>query len=145
MMRGKKTGGRSKGTPNKATIEKDRIAAEIAARTVADAQVSGKKLAKEVLDEFMHLFAGMAAHHQPLPKGQINADPKRNPDRAEFDKYAMLAVDCARRLAPYQSPTFQAIAIDMTLRTPTEQLSDDELTRIAAPASPLLIAPKRLN
>lgn len=39
-----------------ATIEK----ALIAARTVAEAKAVGKKLAKEVLEDFMLLFAGIA-------------------------------------------------------------------------------------
>jgi hypothetical protein len=56
MARGRKTGGRRRGTPNKATIER----ALIAARTVAGAKLVGKKLAKEVLEDFMLIFAGMA-------------------------------------------------------------------------------------
>jgi len=71
MAHGRKTGGRHRGTPNKATTEK----ALIAARTVADTKVAGKKLAKEVLEDFMLLFAGMAAHHQPTP-----ADRPPNPN-----------------------------------------------------------------
>ncbi|HEX2351840.1 MAG TPA: hypothetical protein VHJ16_03605 [Xanthobacteraceae bacterium] len=55
MARGRKTGGRRRSTPNKATIEK----ALVAARTVAGAKAVGKKLAKEVLEDFMPLFAGM--------------------------------------------------------------------------------------
>lgn len=103
--------GRPPGGKNKATIARDLIAAEIAAKTVADARVQNRKLAKEVLEEFMHLFAGLAARHQPLPRGITNTDPKRDPDEGLFDRYAVLAVDCARKLAPYQSPTFQAIMI----------------------------------
>jgi hypothetical protein len=47
MARGRKTGGRHRGTPNKATIER----ALIAARNVADARVAAKKLAKEVPED----------------------------------------------------------------------------------------------
>jgi hypothetical protein len=104
MAHGRKTGGRRRGTPNKATTEK----ALIAARTVAEAKAAGKKLAKEVLEDFMLLFAGMAAHFQPAPPG---AAP--NPDAVEdkFWRCSEIAIDCAAKLAPYQSPTFKAVAV----------------------------------
>lgn len=119
-------GGRKRGSRNKAVIERERIAAEIAARTVADAKISGKKLAKEVLDDFMHLFAGMAAHHQPIPKGQP-IPPGRDPDRAMFEKYAQMAVSCAADLAKYQSPTFKAVQIvdqPQVVERPSAQVID---------------------
>jgi hypothetical protein len=104
MAHGRKTGGRHRGTPNKATIEK----ALIAARTVAGAKLAAKKLAKEVLEDFMLLFAGMAAHHQPTPPGH-----PQNPheSKTEFLRYAGMAIDCAHKLAPYQSPTFRAVMV----------------------------------
>ncbi len=106
MAIGKKYGGRKKGTPNKATVEKAIIAEQVVAR----ADMAGRKLAKEVLDEFMHLFAGMAASHQPLPSG-MPVPLGRTPNEAKFEKYARLAVQCAKDLASYQSPTFRAIAV----------------------------------
>lgn len=99
------------GTKNRSTIEKERIAAEIAARTVADARINDKPLAKEVLDNFMQLFAGLAAHHQPWPSSQ-GKNP--NEDESKFRYYASMAVSTADRLAPFQSPTFKSIE----LRTP---------------------------
>jgi hypothetical protein len=54
--------GRPRG-PSKATIEK----ALIAERTVSEAKTSGKKLAKEVLEDFMLLFTGMASDFQIGP------------------------------------------------------------------------------
>jgi hypothetical protein len=104
MARGRKTGGRRQGTPNKATIEKSLIAA----RTVADARAGGKKLAKEVLQEFMELFAGMAAHYQPTPT-HLPLNPNEN--EPQFLRYAGLAVECAKAVAPFQSPTFKAIEV----------------------------------
>lgn len=93
--------GRARGTKNRATIEKERIAAEIAARTVADARVAGRKLGKDILDDFANLFYSMAAKFQAnLPN-----------DEDKFLRYAGLAVDCAHKLAPFQSPTFRAVAI----------------------------------
>jgi hypothetical protein len=56
--------GRPRG-PSKATIEQGLIAA----RTVADTKVAGKKLAKEVLEDFMHRTAEMAAHFRPALPG----------------------------------------------------------------------------
>ena len=106
MATGKKTGGRVKGTPNRATVQKALIAEQVVAR----AEMTGRKLAKEVLDEFMHLFAGMAASTQPLPPG-MPVPPGRVPDEAKFEKYARLAIQCAKDLAPYQSPTFRAIQV----------------------------------
>jgi hypothetical protein len=71
-----------------ATIERERIAAQIAERTVMDARTHGKKFAKEVLEEFMHTFATMAAVYQPMPPGQTNCGSRREPDPDRFDKYA---------------------------------------------------------
>lgn len=86
--------------PRKTTIER----ALIAERDVLASKAAGKKLAKEVLEEFMLVFAGMAATYQP-----VETNPNKNP--GEFVKYAELAIDCANKLAPYQSPTFRAIAV----------------------------------
>lgn len=58
----------------------------------------------------MHLFAGMAAKHQPLPDGSV-IHSNRKPNPVQFEKWARLAVETATKLAPYQSPTFKAIMI----------------------------------
>lgn len=114
---GQRRGGRAKGTPNKATIEKAIIAEQIVTR----ATMEGRKLAKEVLDEFMTVFAGMAATHQPLPPG-TPIPPGRHPDLDKFEKYARLTVETAARLAPYQSPTFKAITVIAPPSQPPQQL-----------------------
>jgi hypothetical protein len=57
MARGRKTGGRKRGTRNRATVER----ALIAERTAADAKGAGRKLAVEMLDQYMHIFAETAA------------------------------------------------------------------------------------
>jgi hypothetical protein len=129
MAHGRKTGGRRRGTPNKATIEK----ALIAARTVADARTAGKKLAKEVLEDFMLLFGGMAAHHQPTPPGAPN-NPNANEDK--FLRYARFAIDCAGDLAPYQSPTFKAVAVVPQPPAPSpSELERGEITRLDDPVA----------
>lgn len=129
---GERRGGRTKGKKNRGTIEKERVAAEIAARTVMDARVAGKKLAKEVLEEFMFLFAGMAATYQPLPPGTITP-PGHEPDPAKFNEYARLTVHCASKLAPYQSPTFAAIAISTPGLPVPSQPSGDNVIRLDDP------------
>lgn len=103
---GERRGGREKGTPNKATIER----ALIAEATAADARINGKKLAKDVLEEFMFLFAGMAAAHQPLPPNAVSP-PGHKADEAKFEKWARLACAQAAELAKYQSPTFRAVQV----------------------------------
>jgi hypothetical protein len=95
--------GRPRG-PSKATIEK----ALIAERTVSEAKAARKKLAKEVLDDFMLRFTEIAAYFQIAPPG---APPNPQADEGKFWKYAQAAVDCAHKLAPYQSPTFRAVVV----------------------------------
>mgnify|MGYP000735891981 CR=1 FL=1 len=106
MAKGFKTGGRQKNTPNKATVER----AVVAERIVRETEMSGRKLGKEVLADFMDVFAALATYHQPLPDG-MTVPQGRKPDEAKFEKYARLAIQAAKDLAPYQSPTFRAIQI----------------------------------
>jgi len=103
---GEQRGGRPPGIPNKATLQ--RVAR--AEQEMLDAKAAGRKLAKDVLDDFMQLFAGMAAHYQPRPNRQ-GIEPNPNQSEPLFEKYAKLAVEAAKHLAPYQSPTFRAIMI----------------------------------
>jgi hypothetical protein len=95
MARGKKTGGRRAGTPNKATLEK----ALIAERAVAEVKAAGRKLATEMLDAYMHIFAETATRFRAL---------------GDLDKFALWAghsVECAKALAPFQSPRLSAVAV----------------------------------
>lgn len=114
MAKRRKTGGRSRNTPNKRTVEameKARLdieTANAAGNQHAIVQVK-KKLGKDVLEEFMLLFAGLAAQHQPLPLGADTAG--RTPDETKFLRYAELTVTTARALAEFQSPKFRAIQV----------------------------------
>jgi uncharacterized protein (DUF1800 family) len=76
------------------------------------AKLAKRKLAKEVLEEFMLLFGGMAVHYQPHQQTVtevINQETgetrernaNKNADEGRFRYYATLAVDCAEKLAPY--------------------------------------------
>lgn len=97
--------GRGKGVLNKATIEREKLAQRILAEQQGK---PGKKLAREVLDDFMQLFTGLAAYHQPLPDGVLPA-ANQKPDPVKFMEYAKAAVDVAGQLAPFQSPKFKAV------------------------------------
>lgn len=104
--KGVRYGGRVKGTPNKVTAEREALAQRILAEQQGK---PGKKLAREVLDDFMQLFTGLAAYHQPLPEGVLPVAGQQKPDQVKFMEYAKAAVDVASQLAPYQSPKFKAV------------------------------------
>jgi hypothetical protein len=53
---GERRGGRAKGTPNRATVER----AAIAARIADEAKMRGQKLGKEYLSKYVALFDEMA-------------------------------------------------------------------------------------
>lgn len=115
VSKGQRFGGRAKGQRNKATVEREeraRLAEEARQLEIAGerARAAKTKLAKEVLEEFMFLFAGMAAHHQPTAPG-MRENP--NADDAKFERYSEFVYDFASELAKYQSPTFKAIAVSM--------------------------------
>lgn len=125
--------GRKVGGKNKATIEREARAAELAALALAqneaddehDANVASmggdvptaaagaapvprrrKKLAKDVLEELMLVGLGYAARFQPkyAPDGKVlEGDP------VAFREWADFTGDKAAKLAKYQSPTFRAI------------------------------------
>jgi hypothetical protein len=120
--------GRKKiGVPNKATIEgqeqarihAENAAAEASGDAAEAAIVARKKLAKDVLEEFMLRFGDMAAYHQPARTwheekrdGQVvRVNDNPNMDEDKFRAYAALATQTARDLAQYQSPKLSAVAV----------------------------------
>ena len=112
MAKGTKTGGRTAGTPNKATVER----ALVAQRQVAEAKASGRKLGKEIVEDFAHAFASMAAFYQPQPggrdaSGKVNMNANPNADENKFVEYAKMAVAAGAELANYQSPKLRAILV----------------------------------
>ena len=104
---GRRPGAGSPRGPKRKTIAR----AEAAAIAVERARAKGHPLAIEVLEEFMVLFRGTAARHQPIPKGTVIVDPAREPDPELFEKYARLTVETAAELAPYQSAKHAAIRL----------------------------------
>jgi len=100
---GERRGGRAKGTPNKATVEKLAIAERVRNKS----RRAGKKLAIEVLEEIMEAFYDRFIYYQPA-FGSMAPNP--NQDAKLFRKYARLTVAAAKALLPYQSPKFRAIS-----------------------------------
>lgn len=128
--------GRRKGTKNKAVIEREaaakmaervalereRLKAEDAAREMIIVKTAGRKLAKEVGEDFLTLFAGLAAVYQPLPDLKEGEAPPegRMPDELKFNRYAKLAMEMVKALLPYQSPALSAVMIAPPPSEPTE-------------------------
>jgi hypothetical protein len=85
MPRGGKrpNAGRRRGSKGKATIEK----AIIAERVLAETKASGKKLAKEVIEDLMNTFVDLAAYYRPTMPGQ--PEKNRHADKGEFEKRSM--------------------------------------------------------
>ncbi len=133
---GERRGGRKKGTPNKATIERERAAAlelehqallkqaEAEAGTAKQdllvAMAQGRKLMKEIAFDFAHLFAGMAAFYQPTPPGA--AQPNPNENEPKFNEYARLAVQTAIAAAPFESPKLAAVMLQSGMVTQIEMI-----------------------
>jgi hypothetical protein len=119
--------GRKFGVPNRATIERqeqaridaENVAAEASGDAAEAAIVARKKLAKDVLEEFMLRFGDMAAYHQPartwheeMRAGQVvRVNDNPNMDEDKFRAYAALTLHAARDLAQYQSPKLSAVAV----------------------------------
>jgi hypothetical protein len=100
--------GRPKGSRNRRSIglaERMLEAGAVSTASTVPLTPQGKKLARDVLEDFMLRFADMASKE---------ADP------GKFERYARFAVHCAQSLAPYQSPTFKAV----TLIPPTQRGDD---------------------
>lgn len=119
---GERRGGRRPGSKNKKGSERELIAAAIvekvkagtaskaeiqeramiAAREIQRANEQRSKLAKEYLEEFVIVLYSMAARYQAGGK---------QPNEEKYKEWLKLAIDCATKLAPYQSPTFRAIVV----------------------------------
>jgi hypothetical protein len=84
-----------------------------------EAAMSGKKLGKEMIEEFAVMFGGLAAAVQPIgtgPNGQVTkADVVDlwlgTKEEAAFERYSKLALKAAGDLADYQSPKFSPVQV----------------------------------
>jgi hypothetical protein len=119
-----KTGGRRAGVCNKTTQRR----IDAAERTIVLAKAGGKRLAREVLEDFLELFSAIALTHEPTPPG---AEPNPNYDEKKFEKFARLAVETATALASYQMPKLKAVLVSRELgqRQSNERISREELAR----------------
>jgi hypothetical protein len=105
--------GRKAGGKNRATMER----AALAERIVEEAQGKpGRKLGKEMLEEFAIMFGGLAASFQPVGTGPDGAVTKADlqkwavgKDEPMFHKYATLAAKCSSDFADFQSPRFARV------------------------------------
>jgi hypothetical protein len=110
---GERRGGRARGQPNKASVER----AALAERIIAEAEGKpGMKLGKEMLQEFAVMFGGLAAAFQPVgtgPNGTLTeADIKTWAESYKeplFEKYAKMAAKVANDFADFQSPRLARI------------------------------------
>src|SRR6516225_6471089 len=82
-----------------------------ARQAVAEARAQGRKLAKEVADDFMHIFANMALECRPVTAREIERGAKPNPkaDEPKFRMLSAILLNWVSCLIPYQSPRFQQV------------------------------------
>jgi hypothetical protein len=120
---GERRGGRTKGVPNKAKVAQ--IAAlsgaavpattAIATAKTVDEAAAEPELGKRTLARYCAIYANLAN----VARAQmIRAEREGDEGRArfaaalrEFEKWSKAAVWCADKLAPFQSPTYRAIAV----------------------------------
>jgi hypothetical protein len=124
VPKGTRIGGRTKGTLNKRTIQK----LNEVSQQVGEIKRQGRKRAVEVLDELMHTAVGAAAVYQQrvLTAGD-NAAAR---DVELFWQAMKCAGDFAKALAPFQSPTFKAIAVTAGLADQAVPLRANDLEQV---------------
>lgn len=98
--------GRRPGSKNKSTIEREKRAAEEAARELADARAGRRRLPKDILEQMAATLFSMTAYYAPIPPGQP-VPANRGPDEGKFLQYAELTIYAAAQAAKYFHPTFK--------------------------------------
>lgn len=128
QKKGERRGGRKPGVPNRITIER----ALKAEKEMLAAHDDHRKLAKDVLEEFMYAFRDMAVHHQPFPAPTDEEIEKgeRSPSPVEFERWGRLTVDCAKALAPFQSPQLRAIMVTPPAPPETKTVEDERVIEL---------------
>src|SRR5580693_9208468 len=94
--KGERRGGRRKGTPNKATVER-----HLEILKAAGVDNYSARLGRDVLAKVMVELDALAEKYHPA-RGL-------EPDENMFVKYALLSAKVAGNLTPYQSPTLAAV------------------------------------
>lgn len=116
---GERRGGRKAGTPNKKTIiamEEQRLA-EIA-KTAERERVAKERahipLGKDVLEDYMQAFAGIAAIYQNKLLAEYQQTQTMTAATLnEFERWGSLTATTAKALADFQSPKFKAIMVSV--------------------------------
>jgi hypothetical protein len=98
--------------------------------------IQNARLGKEVLEQYMEMFDALAQHYRPIPESPHS-------DEGKFTKYATATCDCAKALAPYQSPTYRAVIMtspEQSVGNGAKVLTKDELaSELAARGLPASI------
>lgn len=94
---GERRGGRKKGIPNRATIERELAARAEAAQIEEGNKRKGRPTAKEFLNEAWVIYRSRAVYYQPRSDNP-------NSNEGKFMDYMKLAVDAASKVAPYLHP-----------------------------------------
>jgi hypothetical protein len=141
VTKGMRPGGRTKGTPNKRTTE--RLEAERIERQAQDAVNAvahrTKKLAKDVLEDYVGAFAAMAAVYQNriATAFQQQTEPSAA-DLAGFEKWGGMTAKFAGELAAFQSPKFKAIQVmapPPSINPPKDVTKDGNIVTIDDPVA----------
>ena len=121
MAKGQRSGGRKKGVPNKATLEKQINAAQV----IDKARKEGRDLAVTVLERLMNLAEGACGLNRPTPQRMILQGDKQNPDGdwGRFGEWFDRTAYCAKELAKFQSPQIKA------MEAPTPAPTMEEMER----------------
>jgi hypothetical protein len=99
--KGERRGGRKKGTPNKATVER-----HLEILKAAGVDNYSARLGRDVIAKVMVEFDALAEKYHPARGPEPNEDL--------FVKYANMAAKVAGDLAPYQSPRLAAMMMQST-------------------------------
>ena len=82
---------------------------------VAEARVTGRRLAKDIADDFMHIFANMAMEVRPVTERENARGVPINPkaDETKFKILSAILLQWVGLLMPYQTARLQAIKVDI--------------------------------
>jgi hypothetical protein len=121
-----KKAGRTKGTPNKSTLEK----LALIARDIGGIKRQGDALAREMLNDLMkRAFTLTLAHEPKVEGGKVEfKDPE---DEAKYIAGLTLTGVFAKELAPYQSPKLSAVKVQ-EWPMPTDPMKTIEGSKLPA-------------
>lgn len=111
---GERRGGKKPGTKNKATREREALAAQV---IIDGAQKRGAPvLAKDVLERLMKLSEQQIYRYQPTAPEDVKKGAQPNPEGnlGLFGDWIDRTAYMAKELAKYQSPTFKAVMVSTT-------------------------------